>query len=57
VRVLKSNGLFFIRAHKPPARHGLSLESLEEILERNFTVLETQEPSSDTLNVIAQKKS
>ena len=56
-RVLKSKGLFFIRTHKPPAKHGLGLESLEATLERDFRVLEIQNPSSDTLNVIAEKKS
>ena len=56
VRTLKHGGLFFVLTHKPPSKHGLKLDYLEKMLVKNFKLLEVQNPSTDTLNIIAVKR-
>ncbi|MEM2936138.1 MAG: class I SAM-dependent methyltransferase [Candidatus Bathyarchaeia archaeon] len=57
VRVLKSEGLFFILTSISPAKHSINPEYLEKMLEKNFKILKINNPSSVSLSIVAKKDS
>jgi len=54
-RVLKPNGYFFIKAHKPPVKHSISLEILKESFEEKFEILYSNPADNDVLKVVAKR--
>jgi len=56
-RVLKSKRLFFIFASIPPASpHYVDPKHLEKMLKKNFEILETNNPHSASLTVVAIRR-
>jgi len=56
-RVLKREGLFFIRTSILPTKHGLDPDALKRMLEKNFKILQVQRSSNDSMNIVAERRS
>lgn len=55
-RVMKSGGLFFILTAIPPELHSIDPEYLEELLQNDFRILKTENPSEVLVTVVAERK-
>ena len=55
-RVFKSEGLFFLLTAIPPSKYSIDPEYLKKMLQKNFEILKTNNPSNVSLTMVAKKR-